>query len=444
MQMRNNFRQIWSFIPAVVLMAAATFNINAQELGDQKPDQQAIVDQLKSKSKSDLAAEQAAAAREQAAAIKGQTKAQTDAAKAAADRAVAEKEAAKNKSVPFYLQTWFWLLIVAGLVVVLVFRFRAFRSGGGAHHVIVLLFAASMAASMLVAAPCVGPHGEPFRVAGVTVIKDKPTSPARLMIYPEQTRKLLVAGCGFGFDQARVSVGFGPGLDVSLGTIRDGGFELTVEAKDDVALGTRYLAVAVLDVHDRKNYQLTDWKLEVVPKEAYAALQLIEIHGATHPAYRPGPMVDRTARIRAIAAAHNAEAALEFTKSNSAAIKDTAAAVSGAAAAAKQALVEVASLRKDVDELKSRMKSVENELRYDDGSSVLDDLSARMKALEGKTDGVTRQEFESLKAEVEKILGARVKTGMFRSQTIGERISQPEKGGWKHFGNRNQVPNTQK
>jgi len=146
------------------------------------------------------------------------------------------------------------------------------------------------------------------------------------------------------------------------------------------------------------------------------------------PKYIPGrDRVARSEAAEALAAARSAVRDLAAVKAKAAEdVKYAASAATGAAEIAKKAYDNVATLSKEVAEMEKSMAAVRSELFYSDGSSRMDDVTARVEVLEKKD--VSREEFDKLKAEVEAIKQAKFKTGIFHSKTIGERMGQSSGG----------------
>lgn len=355
---------------------------------------------------------------------------------AAAEAAAAKKAQAdepQQKQVPdkpWYTTWWVMALIVVGIFVIAFGLMRLIKHRGHQDHhaVLGLLVALCLTTGIVYGAPCAVPSGQPFVVTGLSVVPDGPESPRRVMIMPGQTRTFRISGCGFGWDQNQLIVGFTGGPAVTIDDVQNSSITIKVKPSED--FGPAYLNLAV---RVKGNLLRTPMVLEVQPPEAYSALQAIERHGVGTPS-RPAPMIDNTARNAATAAARNASTANESATAAKNGVVTMATKFEqlfGADGKGGVVGAEVVNLRKEVDELKKFAEVADSELFFKDGSSRIDDLAERVKDLEAKRSssvstttsdpGIAemKAELAKLRTDMNAIMGVTV--GSFHRGTIGQK-----------------------
>lgn len=415
---------------AAALVAVVALNpapCNAQEAKTATELPAALTD--KPRTAVDAVDEQTAAQKEAAAAQKKATEDNTAALKAAIDAAKNKKESPTTDYTLYYIGG-------ALLIALLVWGIARRRRTGPLFSLVIGVLFLGLLAPVINAAPCVVPAGQPFVVKTLSVVADpgNPDAPLRRMVMPGQTRKLAIGGCGFGFNEHNVTVGFTGGVPVSvIPPVKNDEIVITVSPDASFA-APQYLNLAL-----RINGSLvhTQWALEVQPPQAYAALQAAERHGVGSPS-NPAPTIDRTARTAAVAAANNATTALDTsrTAANAAVTLGTKfEQLFGADGKSGVVGTEVVALRKDVNDLKAFAKSADAELFYQDGSSRMDDLSERLEILEkrgGGGFGVSKADFDQLRAEVAGLRGqvasyGNVTVGTIHRGTIAEKAAGKQK-----------------
>lgn len=369
--------------------------------------------------------------------------AQTEAQKLAVAQHVKEGESKKEKegySLYYYGGAFFLFLLVVGAVVYFIRRSQSSppppparnsqgpQGPGNPQRMPAIFLALVLVGSAVYSAPCSVPAGQPFVVNTLTVVpSSNPDAPRAVIIMPDQERTFAIGGCGFGWNEHDLVVGFTGGPAVTIESVKND--KIVIKVKPDAAfIAPSYIQLAL---RVKGNLIHTDKVLRVLPPATYAAIQDMEKFGRAGTTAPSGvrPVVvhnaDSVARITAAGADAKAIAVQAAIVTQS----EKFSALFGTDGKGGVVGTEVVALRKDVEGLKVMVENHRGELFYSDGSSITDDLIARIEKLETATPataGVSQEDFNALCVDLGNLrqqvesYGA-TKTGFWNPKTIDQK-----------------------